>query len=130
MLQRLVILVLIAATVSGCSVSLAGLTWADQKRERRAATVGPEELASFEPGQRVELGLLEGDVYEAKFEGLETDESGRVVVLDRAGAVERVDPDSIEWIRPRQKSYVIHALVFGTVVDILAIVLGSPNTVF
>ena len=130
MLQRTLFVVLLGASLSGCSVSLAGLTWADQSRERRAATVGPDELGTFEEGQQVEIRLLDGTEYEAEFRGLETEESGRVVHLNRQGSPARVSPDSIVWIRPRQKSYIIHGFVFGAVVDTLAIVLGRRGPGF
>lgn len=123
----IIVSVLAGIFLSGCSLSLAGLTWADEQRERSAATVGPDELATFEEGEEVEVRLLDGTEFDAEFAGLEALEAGRVAVFSRSGNPVRVDPESIVWIRPRQKSYVIHAFVFGAVVDTLAIVLGRRS---
>lgn len=124
-----VILSILGIMLSGCSVSLAGLVALDERRERSAATVGPEGFETFEEGAEVEVLLTDGTEFDAEFAGLETEESGRVVVFSRSGNPMRVAPDSIVWIRPRQNSYIIHAFAFGAIIDVLAIVLFEPANV-
>jgi hypothetical protein len=112
---------------SGCSAALAGLTALDERRERAAATHGPEELDAFEPGERVLIRFVDGTERDATVVSGPDERGAADLVVRSGGDNMTVAPDSVEWVRERQKSYVIHAFVFGALIDGLAIILGRRS---